>query len=76
MSDKIGFFGLSKHCTIRIFSYSGQLVQTIQHDVDEFSAEWFQISRSSQWVASGVYYFVVEDKTTGARAWNKFVIIH
>jgi hypothetical protein len=76
VSNKIGFFGLSKHCTIRIFSYSGQLVATLQHDADEFSAEWFQISRNSQWVASGVYYFVVEDNSTGARSWNKFVIIH
>ena len=76
VSNKIGFFGLSKHCTIRIFSYSGQLVQTLQHNADEFSAEWFQVSRNSQWISSGVYYFVVEDNTTGARSWNKFVIIH
>ena len=76
ISNKIGFFGLTQHCTIRVFSYSGQFVQTLQHDANEFSAEWFQISRNSQWISSGVYYFVVEDNTTGARSWNKFVIIH
>jgi hypothetical protein len=76
IGNVIGFYGLSAHCTIRIFSYSGQLVQTIQHDADEFSTEWFQISRNNQWISSGVYYFVVEDNSTGARSWNKFVIIH
>jgi hypothetical protein len=76
ISNQIRFYGLTYHCTIRIFSYSGQLVQTIQHDADGFEEEWFQISRNVQWVSSGVYYFVVEDNKTGARAWNKFVIIH
>ena len=83
VSDKIGFFGLTKRATIRIFSYSGQLVQTFEHNSataanpdGEVASSWYQISRNDQWVASGVYFFVVEDKDTGDRAWNKFVIIH
>jgi hypothetical protein len=83
-SHIIYFCGLTRRATIRIFSYSGQLVKTIEHEsVDpvnsqegQFSKAYFQISRNEQWVASGVYYFVVEDKDTGDRAWNKFVIIH
>lgn len=83
IKNQIGFFGLPKRATIRVYSYSGQLVQTIDHESvtstnpdGSYSTEWFQISRNEQWVASGVYYFVVEDKNTGDRAWNKFVIIH
>lgn len=77
VSDQIGFFGLTKRCTIRIFSFSGQLVQTIHHDSPEYSnVSWFQISRNQQMIASGVYFFVVEDLATGQRVKGKFVIIH
>ncbi len=75
ISNKVGFFGLPARCTIRIFTYVGQLVATIEHDSDEYSTAWFQVSQNNQWIASGVYYFVVED-FLGNRAWNKFVVIH
>jgi hypothetical protein len=77
VSDQIGFFGLTKKCTIKIFSFSGQLVQTLEHDGDAYSeVSWFQISRNHQMVASGVYFFVVQDAETGKLAKGKFVIIH
>jgi hypothetical protein len=74
VTDRLQFFGLTAHCTIRIFSYSGQLVQTIVHD-GGFNNPWYQVSRNNQLLASGVYYFVVED-VGGAQAHGKFVIIH
>ena len=73
-TDKIEFYGLTAHCTIRVFSYAGQLITTIRHDGGYFH-EWYQISRNNQLIASGVYYFVVEDDN-GSRAHGKFVIIH
>jgi len=79
ITDQIGFFGLTKKCTIRIYSYSGQLIQTIDHDTPPtagYSQEWFQITRNNQLLASGVYFFVVEDAATGKRVTGKFVIIH
>ena len=77
VTDQIGFFGLTKKCTIKIFSFSGQLIQTLEHDADAYSdVSWFQISRNHQMVASGVYFFVVEDAATGKRVKGKFVIIH
>ena len=77
VTDKIGFCGLTKKCTIKIFSFSGQLVQTIQHDEDAFmNVAWYQISRNFQLVASGVYFFTVQDAATGKVAKGKFVIIH
>lgn len=75
-NDRIGFFGLPQNATIRVFSYSGQLIATIEHRNAGYSTEWFQISRNNQWVASGVYYFVVDDIDKGDRSWGKFVIIH
>jgi hypothetical protein len=77
VADQIGFFGLTKKCTIKIFSFSGQLVQTLEHDGDAYSeVSWFQISRNHQMVASGVYFFTVVDAATGKLAKGKFVIIH
>jgi hypothetical protein len=75
VTDKVQFVGLTKRCTIRIFSYSGQLINTIEHSRDTYGHPWYQISRNSQLLASGVYFFVVED-ASGARATGKFVIIH
>jgi hypothetical protein len=76
IKDKIGFYGLPKKSRIRVFSYSGQLVGEINHDSDVFSHEWFQISRNSQRIAAGVYFYVVEDLEKGDTATGKFVIIH
>lgn len=75
VTDRVQFMGLPKRCTIRIFSYSGQLVNTIEHDRDTYGTPYYQISRNNQILASGVYYFVVEDEQ-GSRAKGKFVIIH
>jgi len=70
----IGFYGLPEKCTIKIYSYAGQLVETIEHDADGFSKAWFQVSRNRQDIASGIYIYVVTtpegDQTTG-----KLVII-
>ncbi|MGA9116858.1 MAG: T9SS type A sorting domain-containing protein [Bacteroidota bacterium] len=75
VTDKVQFVGLTDRCTIRIFSYSGQLINTIEHDRDTFGNPWYQITRNNQLLASGVYFFTVEDES-GARARGKFVIIH
>lgn len=75
VTDKVQFMGLTKKCTIRIFSYSGQLINTIEHDRDTYGHPWYQISRNNQILASGVYFFVVEDES-GTRSRGKFVIIH
>ena len=76
ITDRIQFMGLTSRCTIRIFSYTGQLIQTIEHDRASYGNPWYQLSFNNQIVASGVYYFVVEDHATGERANGKFVVIH
>lgn len=72
---KIGFYGLPAKCTIRIFTYAGQLVETIEHDAaDSYSTEWFQTSRNGQEIASGVYLYIVT-ASNGDLAKGKFVVI-
>ena len=67
--EAIGFYGLPQQCTIKIYSYSGQLVETIEHNADVFSTAWFQVTRNRQDIASGIYIYVVEtpegEQTTG-----------
>ena len=71
----IGFYGLPKQCTIRIFSYNGHLVQTIQHNAPVYSStEWYQITSNNQSIASGVYFFVVTTPD-GTQSTGKFIVI-
>lgn len=79
VTDRLQFVGLTKRSTIRIYSYSGQLINTIEHTPVEnpeggFGNPWYQISRNNQLIAAGVYFFVVEDES-GATAHGKFVVI-
>ena len=76
ITDRVQFMGLTSRCTIRIFSYTGQLVQTIEHDEASYGDPWYQLTFNNQIVASGVYYFVVEDHATGDTSNGKFVVIH
>jgi hypothetical protein len=74
VADKLGFYKLPKRCTIRVFSYAGQLVRQIEHNDPVYSTEWLQITRNTQEIASGIYFYVVTtpegDKTSG-----KFVVV-
>ncbi|GAB4374901.1 MAG: hypothetical protein Kow0042_19860 [Calditrichia bacterium] len=76
IGDRIQFVGLTSNCTIRIFSYTGQLIQTIEHRQETYGNPWYQLSINNQIIASGVYYFVVEDRESGARSSGKFIVIH
>ncbi len=74
----IHFGNLPPRCTISIYTLDGDLVKQIHHDKspDDPQAthdEWNLISRNTQSVVSGLYYFVVEsDERTQI---GKFVII-
>ena len=72
--NQIGFYGMPTRATIRIFSYAGQLIDTIEHNDPVYSTAWFQVTRNGQDIASGVYFYVVTtpdgDETSG-----KFIII-
>lgn len=71
---KIGFFGLPERATIRIYSFAGQRIQTIEHDDPTYSVTWIPITRNFQELASGVYYYVVTTPE-GDQAKGKFLVI-
>jgi len=72
--DKVQFYGLPEKCTIRIFSYSGQLVETIKHDKPEYSTAWFQVTRNDQEIASGIYLYVITTPD-GDQKSGKFIVV-
>ncbi len=74
VNDKIGFYGLPANCTIRIFSYAGQLVQTIEHNDPVYSTAWLQVTRSTQEIASGIYFYVVSTPE-GEKTSGKFIVV-
>lgn len=73
-AGKIGFYGLPAKCEIQIFSYSMQLVETIQHDVPDYSNLNYQTTRVGQEMASGIYFYVVTTPD-GTTTNGKFVIV-
>ena len=71
MSDErvraIHFTNLPHQCTIRIFSLDGDLVREIKHDYAPGEPEamhdsWDLITRNTQAVVSGIYYYSVESR--------------
>lgn len=72
--DMIRFYGLTEECTIRIYSFAGQLVETIEHKDPSYSEGWMQITRNQQAVTPGVYFYVVTT-VTGEQERGKLVII-
>ncbi|MBN2281083.1 MAG: hypothetical protein JXQ65_10920 [Candidatus Marinimicrobia bacterium] len=71
---RIGFYGLPEKCTIHIFSYSGQLIDKIDHDDAVYSHEKIQITRNGQDMASGIYFYVVTTPQ-GDDCHGKFIIL-
>ena len=59
VDTQLRFYILPKTCTIRIFSFSGQLIQTIDHDVNNIQEPYVQITRNNQLIASGIYFYSV-----------------
>ncbi len=62
---RIHFTNLPPKCTIRIFSIDGDLIRELNHDCIEDSpecmhAEWDLLTRNTQAVVSGIYYYSVE----------------
>jgi flagellar hook assembly protein FlgD len=58
---KIRFNNLTPKCTIKIYTISGELVNTIEHDnVDEGYTAWDLRSMNNQEVAPGLYLFTVQ----------------
>ena len=76
---RINFANLPPRCTIRIYTIDGDLVREIEHDVpasDALSSHnaWDMITRNTQLVVSGLYYWAVETPD-GRTQIGKLVVI-
>jgi hypothetical protein len=67
---------LPARCTIRIYTISGHLVDTIEHDssLADGQAPWDLVSRDGMNVAYGVYIFHVEAPGLGEKI-GRFALI-
>ncbi|UCE25232.1 MAG: hypothetical protein JSU74_04070 [Candidatus Zixiibacteriota bacterium] len=75
----INFGNLPPKCTIYIYSLDGDLVRKLDHDMDPSDPNcghdsWNMITRNTQMVVSGLYYWVVESED-GSTQMGKLVII-
>ena len=63
----IHFTNLPHKCTIKIYSIDGDLIREINHDCASedptcMHEQWDLITRNTQAVVSGIYYYVVESE--------------
>jgi hypothetical protein len=85
--DKIMFLNIPGHCTIRIYTENGDLINTIEHENGSGDETWNSITSSRQVVVSGIYivHFTVTENytdpqtgkgyTKGQTAYQKLVVI-
>ncbi|NOX89028.1 MAG: hypothetical protein GXO77_08380 [Calditrichaeota bacterium] len=73
---RIFFIHLPNECTIRIYTTSGDLVQTIEHktDINDGAQSWDLRSKDGLDIAPGVYIFHVDAPGIGEKI-GKFAII-
>ena len=73
---RIYFMNLPPQCTIRIYTITGELVQTLTHDstVDDGQEPWDLTSRDGMDVAFGVYLFHVDAPGVGETV-GRFALI-
>ena len=75
---QLHFVNVPPVCTIKIFSLDGDLIKEIDHnkdisDPEASHEEWDMITRNTQAIVSGLYYFVVEWES--GTFIDKFVVI-
>lgn len=73
---RIYFVHLPKRCTIRIYTISGRLVQTIEHDsgIDDGQESWNLVSRDGMDISYGMYVYHVDTPDIGSTV-GKFAVI-
>jgi hypothetical protein len=73
---RLQFINLPPRCEIKVYTVSGQLVQTLVHeDASRGYEDWNLTSSVGQAIASGIYVFTVEDLETRDVQVGKFVVI-
>lgn len=59
--DKLLFVNLPAYCTLRIFTVTGDLIETIEHSSGSADESWYELTNFNQLVASGVYILQVDN---------------
>jgi hypothetical protein len=72
----INFIHLPHECTIRIYTISGHLVQTLQHQtgIDDGQEPWNLVSRDGMNIAFGIYVYHVDAPGIGTYV-SKFAVL-
>ncbi|MBN1351064.1 T9SS type A sorting domain-containing protein [candidate division KSB1 bacterium] len=71
--NKLLFINIPLKCTIRIYTITGDLVKTIEHDDGTTEQAWNQVTDSNQLIYSGIYLFHIQSDM-GNRM-GKFVVV-
>lgn len=73
---KIDFIHLPQQCTIRIYTMSGTLVQTLAHDnlAADGAESWNLVSKDGLDIAFGVYFFHIDAPGVGQKI-GKFAVM-
>ena len=73
---KVDFINLPNRCTIKIFTMSGYLVETIEHDsgFEDGSESWDLLSKDGLEIAYGVYLYHINAEGIGETT-GKFAVI-
>jgi hypothetical protein len=73
---RIYFINLPRQCTIRIYTISGRLVETLEHNstIDNGQESWNLVSKDGMDIAFGIYVYHVDAPGIGEKI-NKFAII-
>jgi hypothetical protein len=73
---RVYFIHLPRECTIRIYTISGKLVQTLEHSgtISDGQEPWDLISKDGMEIAYGVYIFHIDAPGIGEQI-GKFAII-
>ncbi|MFA6456147.1 MAG: hypothetical protein WCW40_04935 [Bacteroidota bacterium] len=73
---RIQFINLPAHCTIRIFTVSGNLVNTVRHDaeIDNGQEAWDLVSKDGMDISYGIYIYHVDAPGIGEKI-GKFAVV-
>ena len=71
---ELHFVNLPEKCTIRIYTVSGHLVDTIEHDSLTGTANWDMLTKDNLDIAYGVYVFHVDAPGIGEKI-GRFAVI-
>jgi hypothetical protein len=74
---KIMFTHIPARCTIKIFTTSGQLVNTLEvnNPAENGIMHWDLLTKEGLEIAAGIYIFYVKSTQTGEEKFGKFAVV-